>query len=181
MGWAGGLAGTRSKPADAARPPATRPLASSPADHDPAADAAYHAAADALLHDLTDALEDFVDGADVPGADVEHSAGVVTLALGDKGTYVLNKQAPNRQVWLSSPVRQDWERVWCVGGGGGRLGRPALRLDNSHPSAHAPSPHPRPPPPPSAARCAMIWWTGAGCTGGTGTTCWPAWARSWPP
>jgi len=22
-----------------------------------------------------------------------------------KGTYVLNKQAPNRQLWLSSPVR----------------------------------------------------------------------------
>ena len=33
-------------------------------------------------------------------------SGVLTLALGPgKGTYVLNKQAPNRQLWLSSPVR----------------------------------------------------------------------------
>lgn len=32
--------------------------------------------------------------------------------MGDKGTYVLNKQPPNRQIWLSSPVsgpkRFDW-------------------------------------------------------------------------
>ena len=33
-------------------------------------------------------------------------SGVLTLSLGlGKGTYVLNKQAPNRQLWLSSPVR----------------------------------------------------------------------------
>ena len=31
--------------------------------------------------------------------------GVVTLKLGEHGTYVLNKQPPNRQIWLSSPVR----------------------------------------------------------------------------
>jgi hypothetical protein len=30
---------------------------------------------------------------------------VLTLRLGDLGTYVVNKQAPNRQIWLSSPVR----------------------------------------------------------------------------
>ena len=38
--------------------------------------------------------------------------GVLTLALGDKGTYVMNKQAPNKQIWSSSPVsgpvRYDW-------------------------------------------------------------------------
>ena len=27
------------------------------------------------------------------------------LKLGDKGTYVINKQTPNRQIWFSSPVR----------------------------------------------------------------------------
>ena len=32
-------------------------------------------------------------------------SGVLTLRLGEgKGTYVINKQAPNRQLWLSSPV-----------------------------------------------------------------------------
>lgn len=29
----------------------------------------------------------------------------MTVRLGDLGTYVLNKQTPNRQLWLSSPVR----------------------------------------------------------------------------
>jgi frataxin len=32
-------------------------------------------------------------------------SGVLTLKLGEgRGTYVINKQAPNRQLWLSSPV-----------------------------------------------------------------------------
>jgi hypothetical protein len=33
--------------------------------------------------------------------------GVLTVALGgEKGTFVVNKQTPNRQIWLSSPVRR---------------------------------------------------------------------------
>ncbi|KAL0712100.1 hypothetical protein Bca4012_019078 [Brassica carinata] len=39
---------------------------------------------------------------------------VLTLKLGSLGTYVLNKQTPNRQIWMSSPVsgpsRFDWDR-----------------------------------------------------------------------
>jgi len=31
--------------------------------------------------------------------------GVLTLQLGKPGTYVINKQAPNKQVWWSSPIR----------------------------------------------------------------------------
>ena len=31
--------------------------------------------------------------------------GVLTARLGPYGTYVYNKQTPNRQIWLSSPVR----------------------------------------------------------------------------
>uniref|UniRef100_A0A914RUA2 Frataxin n=1 Tax=Parascaris equorum TaxID=6256 RepID=A0A914RUA2_PAREQ len=31
--------------------------------------------------------------------------GVITAKVGrDKGTYVINKQTPNRQIWLSSPI-----------------------------------------------------------------------------
>ena len=30
--------------------------------------------------------------------------GVLKLQLGDKGTYVINKQSPNKQIWLSSPI-----------------------------------------------------------------------------
>jgi frataxin len=32
-------------------------------------------------------------------------SGVLTLNLGTHGTYVINKQPPNKQIWLSSPVR----------------------------------------------------------------------------
>ncbi|CAI5954498.1 unnamed protein product [Closterium sp. NIES-65] len=38
--------------------------------------------------------------------------GVLTLRLGQHGIFVINKQAPNRQIWLSSPqsgpARFDW-------------------------------------------------------------------------
>ncbi len=30
---------------------------------------------------------------------------MLTVKLGSKGTYVLNKQTPNRQIWFSSPIR----------------------------------------------------------------------------
>ncbi|KAI0971012.1 mitochondrial chaperone Frataxin [Xylaria arbuscula] len=44
--------------------------------------------------------------------DVEYSAGVMNLTINDVGTYVINKQPPNRQIWLSSPSsgpkRYDW-------------------------------------------------------------------------
>jgi frataxin len=30
--------------------------------------------------------------------------GVLTVKLGSHGTYVINKQTPNRQIWMSSPV-----------------------------------------------------------------------------
>ena len=41
-----------------------------------------------------------------------NQAGVLTLIFPPHGTYVLNKQPPNKQIWLSSPVsgpkRYDW-------------------------------------------------------------------------
>ena len=44
-------------------------------------------------------------------------SGVLTVSLGSKGTFVLNKQAPNKQIWssspLSGPVRYDWQQgLW---------------------------------------------------------------------
>lgn len=30
--------------------------------------------------------------------------GIITLNLGAKGTFVINKQTPNRQIWWSSPI-----------------------------------------------------------------------------
>eukprot|EP00736_Rhodelphis_marinus_P005937 Rmarinus@m.17858 len=42
-----------------------------------------------------------------------YASGVVTVRLGPHGTYVLNRQVPTRQIWLSSPIsgpsRFDWD------------------------------------------------------------------------
>jgi len=36
--------------------------------------------------------------------EVDYSSGVLTFRLAEHGTYVINKQPPNMQVWLSSPT-----------------------------------------------------------------------------
>ncbi len=69
-------------------------------------DLSYHQAADAGLDNIVERLEDMEQREDVPdGWDVEYASGVLTIKCGRKGTYVLNKQPPNRQIWMSSPVR----------------------------------------------------------------------------
>jgi len=63
----------------------------------------YHQLSDTTMEALLDSLEVLVDQhPDLP-FEVEYHSGVLTLALGDKGTYVINKQPPNKQIWLSSP------------------------------------------------------------------------------
>lgn len=44
--------------------------------------------------------------------DTDLSQGVLTLSLGSHGTYVLNTQTPNRQIWLSSPISGPWRYGW---------------------------------------------------------------------
>ena len=63
-------------------------------------------------------FERMVDDAGMEDADIELSQGVLTLNLGALGTYVINKQAPNRQIWVSSPVR------YGIGVPSSLLGRP---------------------------------------------------------
>ncbi|KAI8815478.1 hypothetical protein BJ742DRAFT_18198, partial [Cladochytrium replicatum] len=64
----------------------------------------YHKLADETLDVLVTFFEDLGDELDLDGYDVSYSNGVVTLKLGEPGTYVINKQPPNLQIWLSSPV-----------------------------------------------------------------------------
>ncbi|KAF8930888.1 Frataxin [Dissophora ornata] len=63
----------------------------------------YHTITDACMDRMVEYFEDLGDEHDIPGYDVEYQSGVMTLKLGDKGTYVVNKQPPNKQLWLSSP------------------------------------------------------------------------------
>ncbi|KAI2643548.1 mitochondrial chaperone Frataxin [Xylaria nigripes] len=70
----------------------------------------YHEVADDCIDDLLAQYEKMQDSR--TDIDVEYSAGVMTLKIDDLGTYVINKQPPNKQIWLSSPVsgpkRYDW-------------------------------------------------------------------------
>eukprot|EP00197_Chlamydomonas_leiostraca_P014493 CAMPEP_0202861244 /NCGR_PEP_ID=MMETSP1391-20130828/2706_1 /ASSEMBLY_ACC=CAM_ASM_000867 /TAXON_ID=1034604 /ORGANISM="Chlamydomonas leiostraca, Strain SAG 11-49" /LENGTH=171 /DNA_ID=CAMNT_0049540601 /DNA_START=89 /DNA_END=605 /DNA_ORIENTATION=- len=77
----------------------------------------YHAVADATMDALHDKLEAFVEEQDIDGSDVEYGQGVLTVKLGRHGTYVINKQTPNRQIWLSSPVSGPFRFDWVPGQG----------------------------------------------------------------
>lgn len=62
----------------------------------------YHSLSNSYIDTLVTILEQLQEErADV---DCEYSAGVLTLYFPPNGTYVLNKQPPNKQIWLSSPV-----------------------------------------------------------------------------
>lgn len=64
-------------------------------------------------------------------------AGVLTLKFPPHGTYVLNKQPPNKQIWLSSPVsgpkRYDWvaDEGQELGKGGWKKGEWVYLRDGS--------------------------------------------------
>ncbi|GAA5959173.1 hypothetical protein JCM21900_001415 [Sporobolomyces salmonicolor] len=90
-------------------------------------DKAYQSVSDRAMDSLTEYLEEKLEDleGDTTGFDVEYSvstcgkSGVLTVNLGDKGTYVINKQPPNKQIWLSSPIsgpkRYDYDvthKVW---------------------------------------------------------------------
>ncbi|KAJ8102599.1 hypothetical protein POJ06DRAFT_52173 [Lipomyces tetrasporus] len=62
----------------------------------------YHAVADETLENILEHCEDLADTE--PKIDVELAQGVLTLILPPHGTYVINKQPPNKQIWLSSPI-----------------------------------------------------------------------------
>ncbi|KAK7207111.1 hypothetical protein BZA70DRAFT_270509 [Myxozyma melibiosi] len=62
----------------------------------------YHAIADETLESIMTHCEDLADTK--PQIDVELAQGVLTLILPPNGTYVINKQPPNKQIWLSSPI-----------------------------------------------------------------------------
>ncbi|KAK6306003.1 hypothetical protein J4Q44_G00229280 [Coregonus suidteri] len=77
-------------------------------------EAAYEKLADETLDALADYFEDLMDGPLAgPEFDVLFSSGVLTVKVGgDHGTYVINKQTPNKQIWLSSPTSGPKRYVW---------------------------------------------------------------------
>lgn len=69
----------------------------------------FHERADHYLNELVQRLEEAQEKD--PGIEVDYSAGVLEVTL-QENTFVLNKQPPNKQIWLSSPLsgpkRFDW-------------------------------------------------------------------------
>ena len=81
----------------------------------------YETAADSTLEKLSDYFDQIADSYPVSDQfDVSHAMGVLTVnvskSVGENmrtknlvvinfpGTYVINKQSPNKQIWLSSPM-----------------------------------------------------------------------------
>ena len=62
----------------------------------------YVALADEALDNILEKADELSDERD--DVEVELSSGVLTLKIAETGTWVLNKQVPNKQIWLSSPL-----------------------------------------------------------------------------
>lgn len=67
-------------------------------------EAMFHEIADDLLEGLETELVELERRLSSTDFDVVNAQGVLTLSLGEMGTWVINKQTPNRQVWWSSPI-----------------------------------------------------------------------------
>ncbi|PRP84450.1 hypothetical protein PROFUN_08035 [Planoprotostelium fungivorum] len=65
----------------------------------------FHREADATLDALCEKYEGELEELIQGDFDATYSDGIFQLKLGELGCYVLNKQSPNRQIWLSSPIR----------------------------------------------------------------------------
>ncbi|KNG50100.1 arabinogalactan endo-1,4-beta-galactosidase [Stemphylium lycopersici] len=69
----------------------------------------FHERADYYLGELVQRLEEAQEND--PAIEVDYSAGVLEVTF-QENTFVLNKQPPNKQIWLSSPIsgpkRFDW-------------------------------------------------------------------------
>ncbi|KAH8906795.1 Frataxin [Coniochaeta sp. PMI_546] len=80
-------------------------------------EAQYHQLADEYLEAILNKFEELQDTRE--DVDVEYSAGVMTVNFGPNvGTYVINKQPPNKQIWLSSPKSGPKRFDWVVQGEG---------------------------------------------------------------
>lgn len=64
----------------------------------------YHNEADKYLDNLLDQLELLSENHPKEIPDIELNHGVMTLEVEKLGSYLINKQPPNKQIWLASPV-----------------------------------------------------------------------------
>ncbi|QKX55655.1 uncharacterized protein TRUGW13939_02752 [Talaromyces rugulosus] len=80
----------------------------------PLSDQNYHEVSEIYLDELLAEVERVQEeGSDV---EAEYSAGVLNIVVPGVGTFVLNKQPPNHQIWLSSPISGPKRYDWVVQG-----------------------------------------------------------------
>ncbi|EYE99847.1 frataxin family protein [Aspergillus ruber CBS 135680] len=103
---------------ESSEPPAPKPQSHNVAgaavhitEPTPLTDAQYYEYSEHYLESLLNEVERTAqeDASDLEG---EYNAGVLNIIAPGIGTFVLNKQPPNKQIWLSSPIsgpkRYDW-------------------------------------------------------------------------
>jgi Frataxin-like domain len=61
----------------------------------------YHSIADETLETIQDTVDSFFDMKNEIEYEVSYSSGVLSISFPPHGTWVLNKQTPNRQIWVS--------------------------------------------------------------------------------
>lgn len=66
-------------------------------------EADYHIVADEALDMILDSIDDAFDTTPIE-YELTVESGVLTLSLPPHGTWVINKQTPNKQLWWSSPL-----------------------------------------------------------------------------
>ncbi|KPI41951.1 Frataxin-like protein [Cyphellophora attinorum] len=94
--------GLRPETSDPAPPnPEAQTTASAADEPTPLDNETYHELSDDYLDRLVSALEEKAEAN--AEYDVEYSAGVLKCET-PQGTWVINKQPPNKQIWLSSPL-----------------------------------------------------------------------------
>lgn len=65
-------------------------------------DLEYNKISNEYLETMSEEIEALSE--ETPDIDIELTQGVLTLTLPPNGTYVINRQPPNKQIWLSSPI-----------------------------------------------------------------------------
>ncbi len=73
----------------------------------------YHDMANLTIEGVQEVYEDYSDATPDQQVEVECASDVLNVTVGAHGTFVLNKQAPNKQLWLSSPVSGPLRYDFC--------------------------------------------------------------------
>lgn len=63
----------------------------------------YHQLANEVFEIMLDELDAFFEEKKIMEAEVDEEAGVMEINCSE-GTYIINKQPPTKQIWLSSPI-----------------------------------------------------------------------------